>query len=45
MGERNCLVWTGVDLRLATEGMAGIEEAGRRGEAYAGRVFINEGLD
>lgn len=45
MRERSCLVITGLDLRLATEGMAGIEEAVRRGDAFAGMVLINEGLD
>lgn len=45
MRERSCLVITGVDLRLATEGMAGIERAVRRGDAFAGMVMINEGLD
>ena len=44
MRERSCLVITGVNLRLATEGMAGIERAIRRGDAFAGMVLINEGL-
>ena len=44
MRERSCLVITGIDLRLATEGMAGIERAVRRGDAFAGMVLINEGL-
>lgn len=45
MRERSCLLITGTDLRLATEGMAGIEQAVRRGDAYAGMVLINEGVD
>lgn len=44
MRERSCLVITGVDLRLATDGMAGIDQAVRRGDAYGGMVMINEGL-
>ncbi len=42
---RSCLVITGMDLRLATEGMGGIERAVRRGDALAGMVVINEGLN
>ncbi len=45
MRERSCLLITGVNLRLATDGMAGIEQAVRRGNAFAGMVLINEGLD
>lgn len=45
MRERSCLLITGVGLELATAGMAGIEQAVRRGEAFAGMVMINEGLD
>lgn len=45
MRERSCLLITGVDLRLATHGMGGIEDAVCRGDAYAGMVLINEGLD
>jgi hypothetical protein len=45
MRERSCLVITGIDLRLATERMGGIERAVRRGNAFAGMVMINEGLD
>lgn len=44
MRERSCLLITGVDLCLATAGMAGVEEAVRRGDAFAGMVLINEGL-
>ena len=44
MRERSCLLITGVDLRLATDGMSGIEAAVRRGDAFAGMVLINEGL-
>lgn len=43
--ERSCLLITGIDLRLATEGMAGVEESVRRGDAFAGMVQINEGLE
>jgi len=45
MRERSCLLITGTDLRLATEGMAGVERAVRRGDAFSGMVLINEGLD
>lgn len=45
MRERSCLLITGVNLRLATDGMSGIEQAVRRGDAFAGMVLINEGLD
>ena len=45
MRERSCLVITGIDLRLATEGMGGITRAVGRGDAYAGMVLVNEGLD
>ncbi len=40
MRERSCLFITGTDLRLATEGMAGIEQAVRRGDAFGGMVLI-----
>lgn len=45
MRERSCLLITGIDLRLAPDGMAGIDQAVRRGDALAGMVLINEGLD
>lgn len=45
MRERSCLLITGMSLHLATEGMAGIEHAVRRGDAYGGMVLINEALD
>ena len=44
MRERSCLVITCVGLRLATDGMAGVDEAVRRGDAFGGMVLINEGL-
>jgi hypothetical protein len=45
MRERSCLLITGVGLRLATDGMAGVEQAVRRGDAFAGMVLINEGRE
>jgi hypothetical protein len=43
--ERNCLVITGVDLRLATAGMDGVKDACTKGKAFGAMVMINEGLD
>ena len=42
--ERNCLLITGKDLRLSADGMAGVERAVRRGEAFGGMVLINDGM-
>lgn len=41
--ERNCLVITGVDLRLATAGMDGVKEACTNGSAFGAMVMINDG--
>jgi hypothetical protein len=41
--ERNCLVITGVDLRLATTGMEGVKEACAYGRAFGAMVMINDG--
>lgn len=41
--ERNCLVITGLDLRLATAGMAGVKEACADGKAFGAMVMINDG--
>lgn len=44
MRERNCLVVTGTELRLATDGMAGVHEPCRRGTAFAGSVLAHDGM-
>jgi hypothetical protein len=41
--ERNCLLITGVDLRLATAGMDGVRDACARGHAVGGTVLVNDG--
>lgn len=41
--ERNCLVITGVDLRLATAGMDGVKKACADGKAFGAMVMINDG--
>jgi hypothetical protein len=41
--ERNCLVITGVDLRLATDGMKGVKDACGNGRAFGAMVMINDG--
>ena len=41
--ERNCLVITGVDLRLATTGMDGVRQACADGRAFGAMVMINDG--
>lgn len=41
--ERNCLVITGVDLRLATTGMDGVKNACANGTAFGAMVMINDG--
>jgi hypothetical protein len=40
---RNCLVITGVDLRLATAGMDGVRDACADGRAFGAMVMINGG--
>jgi hypothetical protein len=42
--ERNCLIVTGTDLRLGTEGMAGVEAARARGSAFGGSVLAHDGM-
>ena len=41
--ERDCLVITGVDLRLATAGMEGVKEACANRTAFGAMVMINDG--
>ena len=41
--ERNCLVITGVDLRLVTAGMNGVKDACAEGRAFGAMVMINDG--
>lgn len=41
--ERNCLVITGVDLRLATSGMDGVRDACAEGRAFGAMLMINDG--
>lgn len=41
--ERNCLVITGIELRLATDGMNGVKEACVNGRAFGAMVMINDG--
>jgi hypothetical protein len=41
--ERNCLLITGVDLRLAAVGMDGVHDACARGQAAGGMLLVNDG--
>lgn len=41
--ERNCLVITGVDLKLATAGMEGVKDACAKSRAFGAMVMINDG--
>lgn len=41
--ERNCLVITGVGLRLATDGMEGVNQACASRRAFGAMVMINDG--
>ncbi len=41
--ERNCLLITGVGLRLATDGMDGVEQACANRRAFGAMVLINDG--
>ena len=42
--ERNCLVITGHGLRLATDGIAGVNEACRLGTAFGGSALAHDGM-
>lgn len=41
--ERNCLIITGVGLRLAMAGMEGVKDACVKGRAFGAMVMINDG--